>query len=189
MDETGQAEGVVMIETERLLIRGHLPGDWRDLFEYLSLPATYIFEPGHPITEDEAKKLSSERSQGEAFLPVVLKNENKMIGHLYFNHLVPKEFMTWELGYIFNPACHNHGYATEAARAIITYGFEHLQAHRIVAHSNPKNTASIRVLEKIGMEKEGYFRKKAFFRKDGNGNPLWHDCVSYGILERENNRG
>jgi ribosomal-protein-alanine N-acetyltransferase len=174
-----------MIETERLIIREHLPSDWTDLYEYLSLPETYIFEPGEPISIDQAKQLSIEKSKERSFLPVILKSIQKMIGHLYFNQIDPKEFLTWEIGYIFNPKFHNHGFATEAVKAIIQYGFEQLHAHKIVAHCNPKNIPSYRVLEKAGMLREGYFKEKAFFRKDINNNPIWHDCVSYGILHKE----
>ena len=176
-----------MIETERLLIRQHLSSDWQDLFEYLSLPETYIFEPGDPISQAVAKELSIERSKGLSFLPVILKIENKMIGHLSFQQIEPKEFLTWELGYIFNPKYHNSGYATEASRAILKYGFEKYHAHRIVAYCNPENMASWKVLEKIGMKREGYFKKKAFFRRDKNNNPIWHDCYAYGILEKGKN--
>jgi [ribosomal protein S5]-alanine N-acetyltransferase len=171
-----------MVETERLFIREHLPNDWSDLFEYLSLPETYTFEPGDPISIDQSKNISIERSKGNIFLPVVLKLNNKMIGHLYFNQIEPKEFLSWEIGYIFNPKYHNNGYATESVIAIIKYGFEQLHAHKIVAHCNPKNIPSYKVLEKAGMQREGYFKEKAFFRKDKNNNPIWHDCVSYGIL-------
>jgi len=173
----------MLIETARLQIRRHHPDDWRDLFEYLSLPEIYAYEPGGPISEEDARKLARERAEGESFLPVILKESGKMIGHLYFNRFGPEEFLTWELGYIFNPQYYNRGYATEAARAIIRYGFERLHAHRIVAHCNPKNIASVRVLEKAGLVKEGLFRKKAFFRKDETGRPLWHDCAAYGLLE------
>jgi ribosomal-protein-alanine N-acetyltransferase len=173
------------IETERLVIRAHSPEDWRDLFEYLSVPETYIYEPGSPITADGAKKMSIERSGSDIFLPVILKENRKMIGHLYFNRTGPEEFMTRELGYIFNPRYHNKGYATEASAAILGYGFDDLHAHKIVAFCNPRNIASWRVLEKIGMEREGLFREKAFFRKDSNNEPVWHDCYAYGILRKQ----
>ncbi|MBN2533674.1 MAG: GNAT family N-acetyltransferase [Spirochaetales bacterium] len=171
-----------MIETERLFIRKFIKNDWADLYEYLSLKEIYVFEPGEPVSRDEAKRLADERSKGDDFLAVVLKERNKMIGHLYFHHEDPKEYMTWELGYIFNPVYQRKGYCTEACKHIIDYAFKQLNAHRIVSYCNPKNIASWRVLEKTGMKREGYFREKAFFRRDENGNPLWHDCLAYGLL-------
>lgn len=174
-----------MIETERLEIRRFQERDWQDLFQYLSLPEIYAFEPGEPITETQARELAAQRSRTDDFLAVVLKAEKKMIGHLYFHHTEPKEFLTWELGYIFNPAYHSRGYCTEASRRMLRYGFQKLGAHRITAYCNPLNTASWRVLEKAGMSREGYFRKRAFFRKDAEGRPIWHDCCAYGILQED----
>ncbi|MBN1798659.1 MAG: GNAT family N-acetyltransferase [Spirochaetales bacterium] len=174
-----------MIETERLCIRKFIKNDWQDLHEYLSLKEIYIFEPGEPISCAEAEKITNERAKGNDFFAVVLKEQHKMIGHVYFHHEEPKEYLTWELGFIFNPVYQRKGYCTEACRNIVKYAFEHLNTHRIVAYCNPKNTASWKVLEKIGMKREGFFEKKAFFRRDNKGNPLWHDCCAYGMLSHE----
>jgi [ribosomal protein S5]-alanine N-acetyltransferase len=174
-----------VLESPRLSIRPFLLDDWRDLHEYLSLPRTYLFEPGGSISEGQAKEMAAERAVHDVFLAVVLKSEEKMIGHLYFNQSDPKEFSTWELGYIFNPLYQGKGYCTEACARILEHGFRRLKAHRIVAYCNPLNPASWHVLEKIGMRKEGLFRKKAFFRRDEAGNPLWHDCLAYGLLDEE----
>lgn len=173
------------IETDRILIRRHAESDWKDLYEYLSLEEIYLYEPGQPVTEEEARNITLERTQGNDFYAVVLKEENKMIGHLYFHQTEPEKFMTWELGYIFNPGYRNRGFCTEASKRIIQYAFHKLQAHKIVAYCNPENTASWRVLEKTGMVREGFFKQKAFFRLDKNNLPLWHDCYAYGILNNE----
>jgi len=173
---------LLKIETKNLLIRNHIPADWRNLHEYLSIPEIYKFEPGKPVTSTEAKAMVIERSKSNEFLAVVHKNSEEMIGHLYFHQTNPREFMTWELGYIFNPKFHNQGYCTEASKAMIRYAFNQWQAHKVVAFCNPKNIPSWKVLEKIGMEREGLFRQKAFFRRDNKGNPIWHDSFAYGIL-------
>jgi RimJ/RimL family protein N-acetyltransferase len=174
-----------MIETKRLFIRKFNPDDWEDLYEYLSLEEIYIFEPGEPISETQARKMAQERSQGEDFFAVLVKEINKMVGHVYFHHEEPEEYMTWELGFIFNPLYQNNGYCTEACKGIIEYAYKTLNVHRIVAYCNPENTASWKVLEKIGLLREGYFRQKAFFRRDENGKPLWHDCYAYGMIVHE----
>ena len=171
-----------MLETERLLIRKFDANDWQDLYEYLSLQEIYRFEPGEPINAEQARQLAGERSQADNFFAVVLKSGRKMIGHLYFEQIEPQKFLTWELGYIFNPAFQRQGYCTEAARRIVEYGFKDLHAHRITAFCDPANPASWKVLEKIGMQKEGYFNQNAFFRRDSQGQPVWHDCLAYGIL-------
>jgi ribosomal-protein-alanine N-acetyltransferase len=174
-----------MIETDRLIIRKHKDTDWKDLYEYLSLKEIYIFEPGEPITKEDSKKIIIERSIGNSFYAVVLKDENKMIGHLYFNQTEPKEYLTWELGFIFNPNYQKRGFCTEASKKIIQYGFDNLNIHKVVSYCNPKNIASWKVLKKIGMKREGFFRKQGYFLRDENNEPIWHDCYVYGILKHE----
>ena len=174
-----------MLETDRLFIRKFQLEDLSDLYEYLSLPEIYIFEPGNPITLEQSKDICLERSKGNSFYAVEIKNEHKMIGHLYFEQIPPLEFMTWELGYIFNPKYQRNGYCTEASRKIIEYAFNDLHAHRITAFCNPINIGSWHVLEKSGLKREGYFKEKAFFRKDKENKPLWHDCYAYGLLDKD----
>lgn len=173
------------IETPRLLVRGMRETDWLDLHEYLSDPGTYEFEPGEPIGPEEARELAHERAKGEDFLAVVLKESGKMIGHLYFKRVEPLELSTWELGYIFNKAYRRRGYASEAARALVEAAFAELGAHRIKAGCDPRNPASWRLLERIGMRREASRRSNAFHRRDAEGGPLWHDSYEYGMLRED----
>ena len=174
-----------MLETERLILRKFRREDSNDLFEYLSSPEIYRFEPGDPITIEQSRMLCIERSRGNNFFAVETKLQHKVIGHLYFEQIQPSEFMTWELGYIFNPKYQGKGYCTEASRRIIEYGFHDLHAHRITAFCDPQNPASWLVLEKLGLKREGFFKEKAFFRRDEENEPIWHDCYAYGILDKD----
>ena len=172
-----------MLTTERLIIRSFLESDYTDLYEYLCLKEIYRFEPGEPISIEEAKQICRERAKGTDFHAVTLRGEKKkLIGHVSFIQVEPKLFMTWEIGFIFNPAFQNKGYATEASRSIIDHAFKKLNVHRIVGFCSMENIASQRVLEKCGMTREGLLRKNAFFRKDKNGQPLWLDSYEYAIL-------
>jgi ribosomal-protein-alanine N-acetyltransferase len=173
---------VLPFSTDRLLLRQFAPSDAHDLFEYLSLASTYAYEPGAPVDIAEAERLAAERSQGLKFFAVELKSEHKLIGHIYLSMVEPKDFMTYELVYIFNPRYHNQGYATEAARAAIAFCFSDLGAHRIVANCNPKNVASWKLLERCGLAREALLRKNVFFRKDERDRPLWNDTYQYAIL-------
>jgi RimJ/RimL family protein N-acetyltransferase len=103
-----------------------------------------------------------------------------MVGHLYFHRVEPAELQTYELGYIFNPGDQGRGYATEAARALVGHAFAMMAAHRVVAHCNPANTASWRLLERIGFVREGHLRRNIFFRRDAAGRPIWQDTFAYG---------
>ena len=176
--------GVVMLETERLIVRPFREDDYLALFEYLSIVETYRFEPGDPISLEEAKEIALKRSDSVNWWAVTLKNDTKykLIGHISLFQSEPEVFKTWEIGYIFNPAFQNKGYATEAAGAVIRFVFEKLNAHRIIAHCSPENIPSWKVLEKCGMIREGLQRKNAFFKTDDKGNPLWFDSFDYAIL-------
>lgn len=138
---------------------------------------TYI--PDGSFTETQAREFVDKHTgaHAEAF-PVILKTERQLIGHMIFHPwFAPR---TYEIGWVFHPAYHGQGYATEAARALLHYGFEELQSHRIIATCQPENSASYRVMEKIGMRREGHFRK-CIYRQDN----LWWDEYFYAILEEE----
>ncbi len=170
------------IQTDRLIVRPFRPDDWRDLFDYLSLPEIYAFEPGEPIDAAQARAVAVERSNGRAFWAVERRADRRMIGHLYFAPVEPAELRTYELGYIFNPAYQRQGYATEAARAFVDHAFAEMGVHRVVANCNPANVASWRVLEKIGFVREGHLRQNIFFRSDTDGRPMWQDTFEYARL-------
>lgn len=171
-----------MIEAPRIVIRAFDPSDWQDLWEYLSDPLTYVFEPGEPIDEEQAELLTEERSKSNDFLAVELKSNRKVIGHLSFRRIEQIELQSWELGFIFNPSYQRQGYATESAKAVVEYGFHKLHVHRISANCNPENVASWKVLERVGFIKEGHQRKNIFFKTSVEGKPLWQDTYNYAML-------
>lgn len=169
------------ITTERLIIRRFTPDDWKDLHEYLSDEKVVFYEPYDVFSEDDCKQEAINRADNEAFWAVCLKN-NKVIGNLY---LGKQDFNTFELGYVFNEKYHNYGYATESAKAIISYAFNELKARRIIAMCNPKNTSSWKLLERLGMRREGYLIQNIYFKKDKNNRPIWLDTYEYAILCNE----
>ena len=173
-----------MLETNRLLIRPFQESDYSDLHEYLSIEETYRYEPGDPVSLEEAKDIALKRSDSVNWWAVTLKKDinYKLIGHISLFQTEPLMFRTWEKGYIFNPEYHNQGYATEACQAVIDYTFTQLNAHRIVANCSPENQASWKVLEKCGLTREAMRRKNAFFRTEHNGEPVWLDSSEDAIL-------
>jgi ribosomal-protein-alanine N-acetyltransferase len=161
-----------MLTTERLTVRPFLETDYKDLHAYLSRPETYRFEPGLPISLKKAKAAARDWAKGNNFWAAVLKEDNKLIGHVSFFPHGPEFLKTWEIGYIFHPAYQNQGYCTEATLAVINHAFRKMGAHRIVAHCSPENVPSWKVLEKCGLTREGYLRKNFTVRDDENGNPV-----------------
>ncbi|WP_368655238.1 GNAT family N-acetyltransferase [Ornithinibacillus sp. 4-3] len=116
---------------------------------------TMYYLPKDTFTEDDTIKFIEKHSCGnpEAY-PVVLLGTNEVIGHIIFEKYFGKH--TYEIGWVFNKMFHGNGYTTEAAGAMIAYTFETLNLHRVVATCQPENTASYRVMEEIGMRREGF---------------------------------
>jgi ribosomal-protein-alanine N-acetyltransferase len=84
-----------------------------------------------------------------------------------------------EMGYTVTRAFWNQGYATEAVRALLAFGFEHMNLNRIEARAVPANVGSTRVMEKAGMKLEGVLRQSEFF-KGG-----YQDLALYSILRSD----
>lgn len=173
------------IYTARLIVRSFRAADASDLYEYLSNPQTYIYEPGGPITMNLAGVVAADMATSPDFWAVEVAAIGKQIGQLYLKQIEPLELLTCELGYIFNPAYQRQGYASEAAAALVDYAFTVREMHRIFAHCNPENTASWKLLERIGFRREGLLRRNIFFRRNASGAPVWTDTYIYARLAQE----
>jgi len=173
------------LETDRLIIRRFQPEDWMDLYEYLSREEVVRFEPYNVFSDEECIKEAARRAEMVCFWAVCQKETGKLIGNLYFQQEEPENFLTWELGYVFNPDFGKKGYATESCGRIMEFAFTELYARRITAMCNTKNEHSWKLLERLGMRREGHFIKNAYFKFDDNNNPLWNDSYAYAILAEE----
>ena len=111
------------------------------------------------------------RLGNEEFYAIVLKNNCKIIGNIYFGN---RDFGAKEIGYIINKNYQRQGYASEAANAIIDNAFKN-NVHRVYAECNPNNTCSRKFLEHLNFEKEVFYNQNVYFKKDNNGNPIWQD--------------
>jgi [ribosomal protein S5]-alanine N-acetyltransferase len=84
-----------------------------------------------------------------------------------------------DLGYELDQNYWGRGYATEAARALLEFGFHELRLHRIWANCIEENVASAHVLEKIGMTREGCLRESEWMKN------RWWNTPLYAILDHE----
>ncbi|KRG12879.1 GNAT family N-acetyltransferase [Lederbergia galactosidilytica] len=166
------------IITDRLIIRKFTNDDWQSVYSYTSDHDVMKYMPEGVLSEENAKEFV-EKNIGENAenFPVVLHKEDILIGHIVFHQYFGSH--TYEIGWVFNPIYHNKGYASEAAYSVLKYGFETMNLHRIIATCQPENIPSWRVMEKIGMRKEGYFKKCI-----PQGNEWW-DEYYYAILQEE----
>jgi [ribosomal protein S5]-alanine N-acetyltransferase len=180
-----QPETRLPIHTERLIIRPFRATDADDLYEYLSDPQTYVYEPGESITSSLASAVAADMATSPDFWAIEVAVTGKQIGQIYLKQVEPYELMTCELGYILNPRYQRQGFAAEAIAALVAYAFSERSMHRIYAHCNPENVASWKLLERIGFRREGLLRQNIFFRRDATGAPLWTDTFVYARLADE----
>ncbi|WP_087018609.1 GNAT family N-acetyltransferase [Thaumasiovibrio subtropicus] len=163
------------LETQRLRIRPTTHSDLPALYAYLSLEDVTPFLPGGVHSLDDVKVLI-DKPYPHTFSITLLNG--RLIGHLLFHPWFVKE--TYELGWVIAPKYQGKGYASEAARAAMDYGFSEMRLHRIIATAQPENPASWRVMEKIGMRKEAH-SKQCLPQPDGT----WWDEVFYALLREE----
>ncbi|SCC69326.1 GNAT family N-acetyltransferase (plasmid) [Bacillus sp. N5-665] len=168
----------MFIKAERLLIRNFEFKDWQAVHEYTSDSDVMKYIPVGAFTEEDTRNfVNKNMGENAENFPVILIDENILIGHIVFHKYFGEH--TYEIGWVFNPKYFNKGYASEAAQATLKYGFKEMKLHRIIATCQPQNIPSYRVMEKIGMRREGYFRKCI-----PHGNEWW-DEYYYAILEEE----
>ena len=172
------------ITTRRLLLRGlrlddaarvrELAGDRAIAENTLRIPHPY----GDGMAERVIREQRDRYRQGrEAAFAIVPRRAKRLVGMISL--VLTQEHRRGELGYWIGKPYWNRGYATEAAQAVLRYGFETLGLHRIWAAHFGSNPASGRVLEKIGMSCEGMRRRHV--RKWGR----YEDLVGYGLLRAE----
>ena len=176
---------ILGLTSERIFLRFFTKDDGEDIYEYLSLEEVVKYEPYSVMSKDECQQEAKRRSNNPNFYAIVLKSENKVIGNIYFAQKQPYNFNTYELGYILNPKYSNMGYATEAVKIIMRFGFLEISIHRIIANCDQKNERSIKLLERVGMRRETASRKDVYFKYNENGEPDWKDSYMYAILKEE----
>lgn len=153
-----------VLETDRLLLRPMRVSDAQDMYEYASNPDVTRYLLWRPHDTPSYTRSYLEYLGGRYRLgscrewAVILKSEGRMIGTSGFAAIdCPNR--VGELGYVLNPAYRGQGFSPEAARRVISFGFDVLGLHRIEARYMIGNDASQRVMEKIGMRYEGVRRE------------------------------
>lgn len=146
------------LETERLILRPVTLADANDMYEYASDAETvrYVFPRHETVADTQASIIDFFIKDPLEKFGIELKSTNKFIGtiDLRINALHPKGV----LGYTLNKAYWGQGIIPEAAKTLLEFGFEKLELIRIEAIHDQRNPKSGRVMEKIGMRKEGLLR-------------------------------
>lgn len=153
-----------MIETHRLCMRSFREEDWQAVHAYSTDPEVVRYVPGALSSEEETHAAICSWMNGQTDNPphynfaVTVPPADFVIGWCCIQ-ISSSNPQIGELMYVFNRQFWGKGYASEAAQAIVNYGFSELKLHRIFATCRPENIGSWRILEKLGMQREGLLRE------------------------------
>lgn len=175
----------IEIETTRLLLRPIDRTDAKAIFEYRSDSAANKYQGWIPKTINEVDEFIGKISP-EINIPntwaqfaVVLKENNQLIGDIGIHFLDTADNRQVEVGFTLNKLFRGKGYATEALAHVLSYLFNDLDKHRIIASIDPNNLDSIKVVEKLGFRKEAHFKKCILINRE------WTDDLVFAILGEE----
>lgn len=175
------------IETERLVLRKFEDKDLSDILEYSSNSDFWTERNlDWESTEEGVRKywelqrdIEPENDPKWLALVIELKDQEKVIGNTGIGIISSGVNKQGTIGWLLGSAYRGKGYATEAAKALLTFGFAEMRLHRISARTGQDNTRSWRLMERIGMRREAHFRQSHIV------NGEWRDEFVYAILPDE----
>ncbi len=172
------------LSTSRLILRNVRMSDARDIYEYSCDPEVarhVLWEAHQSIHQTKAYiryVLRQYRMGSPSSFCIALKETGKVIGTIGFMW-VSNENRSAEVGYSLSRAHWNKGYMTEALAAVLRFGFEELNLNRIEAQHECDNPASGRVMEHVGMRREGMLKERLYNKS------RFVDVELYAILREE----
>jgi RimJ/RimL family protein N-acetyltransferase len=170
------------LTTARLFLRPFRADDHAELHAIAGDPEVVRWMDWGPNTPEETGVFLGYALASEAETPrrtwkfaVTRRADETLIGSAEL-HIESAEHHRGTMGYLIAPEAQGRGYATEAARAVLDFGLTEGGLHRITATCDPENVGSNRVLEKIGMSREGHLRDHFLIRGE------WRDRLLYARL-------
>jgi [ribosomal protein S5]-alanine N-acetyltransferase len=173
-----------VLETHRLVLREFRLDDAEALFKIRSDKRVLMYMDTHPhysIADSDAmiRRIIDSFNNKEGLNWVIKeKAAGKMIGYVCYHRLM-RECSRAEIGYSLTPVRWGNGYAIEAVKRLVEFGFGEMNLHSIEANVNPDNAASIKLLEKIGFKKEAHFRENYLF------NGIFLDSAIYCLIRSD----
>jgi ribosomal-protein-alanine N-acetyltransferase len=173
------------LRSDRLVLREFREDDRFAVHEYASDLEVVRYMPFGPNSEEQTSAFirrslaSREDDPRRSFeLAVTLADTGRLIGGCGIRASCP-EHRSGDMGYCLRRDVWGRGYATEAGRLLLDFGFDTLGLHRIWATCDVDNFPSARVLEKLGMKREGQMREDSWVRG------RWRSSCLYAVLESE----
>ena len=175
----------MQITTERLILREFVPSDWQAVLAYQSdarYLCYYAWTERTPAAVQAFIQMFLDHQKAQPRtkfqLAIVLKSSQQLIGNCGIRQNTADDHQA-EIGYEIAPNHWGNGYATEAVRAIVAFGFTQLRLHRIWAECIADNLGSARVLQKLDLQPEGQLRENQYFKG------RWWDTKIFAILAHE----
>jgi [ribosomal protein S5]-alanine N-acetyltransferase len=176
----------VKLSTERLTLREFEESDWRATQQYESDPDVVRYQSNEVLSPEESRAyirsvLEAARESPRKIydFAVTLKSDGLLIGRCGMKLTGDREAREAMVWFVSNPKYWGQGYITEATEALLAFGFNELKLHRVYGDCDPRNPASARVMEKLGMRREAHFKENAWIKGE------WCDSLIYAVLERE----
>ncbi len=177
---------MIVLKTQRLQLRPLQESDLPTFAAYRSDPEVARYQSWTPpYSLDQAVAFLEGMKCAEPGMPgtwyqlaAELQGQPGIIGDCAFQ-VLPDDPHQAQIGYTFSRPFQKQGYATEAVRALLDFLFMEYRLHRVTATCDAENGASVKLLERIGMRREGHFIENIWFKG------AWGDEYSYAILNRE----
>lgn len=171
--------------TRRLCINGLVPEDAEALYRYRSAPSVAAHQGWVPASVQAARDFIARDAatpfgQTDAWHQLAVRRQDarELIGDLGV-HVIGEGGEQVEIGVTIAPAHQRNGFGAEAVVGLLAFLFADLNKHRVTASVDPRNTASVALLKKVGMRREAHFRKSLRFKGE------WVDDVIFALLRTE----
>jgi ribosomal-protein-alanine N-acetyltransferase len=175
-----------VFQTLRLNLRELVADDLKNMHQLHSMPEVDEYNTlGIPKSMDTTRRILNDCIACQQAIPrtsyvlsMHINQTDAFVGYIALNLSSPK-YKAGEVWYKVHPRYWRQGYATEALHRVLEFAFRYLLLHRVEAGCATENVASIKVLRKVGMTREGHTRKKLPIRGQ------WMDNYEYAILEED----
>jgi RimJ/RimL family protein N-acetyltransferase len=172
------------IVAQRVILRALRPADFDDVHAYMSRDdvARWLLEDAYTLRDSEAShpracELTRFERDGDVVL-IAIEHAGRVVGHLDLT-AASMEAGLVEVGWRTHPDAQGRGLATEAVTALFDVVFGPVGARRAIASLDPRNTASARLCERLGMRREAHHVQDMWFKGE------WADTWVYAILASE----